>query len=173
MAGSVNKVILVGHLGGDPEIKTTQDGREFAKFSLATSEFWKDKNTGERKERTEWHRVIVFNQGLTQVIKNYIRKGSKLYLEGSMQTREYTAEDGTKRYTTEVVLQGFNSNLTMLDRKESSDTMGHISTNTIPLPSTPAPTDTKAVNDPLSNTSDQAESKKPTVAEMLDDEVPF
>src|SRR5277367_5530037 len=117
MAGSVNKVILVGNLGKDPEIRSTQDGREIANFSIATSESWKDKNTGERKEKTEWHNIVVFNDRLITVIKNYVKKGSKLYIEGALQTRKWTDKDGRDRYTTEVVLQNFNGTLTMLDSK--------------------------------------------------------
>lgn len=120
MAGSINKVILVGNLGNEPEIRQTQDGREIASFSVATSENWKDKNTGERREKTEWHRVVCFSDGLVRVIKNYLHKGSKVYLEGQLQTRKWTGQDGQERYTTEVVLQGYNANLTMLDSKGSS-----------------------------------------------------
>ena len=119
MAGSVNKVILVGNLGQDPEIRSTQDGRQIANFSIATSDSWKDKNTGERREKTEWHRVVVFNEGLVRVIQNYVKKGSKVYIEGALQTRKWTDQSGVEKYTTEVVLQGFNGNLTMLDSRNS------------------------------------------------------
>ena len=115
MAGSVNKVILVGNLGKDPEIRSTQDGREIANMTLATSESWKDKNSGERKERTEWHRIVIFNEGLVKVAKSYLKKGSKLYLEGQLQTRKWTDQQGVEKYSTEVVLQGFGATLTMLD----------------------------------------------------------
>jgi single-strand DNA-binding protein len=111
---SVNKVILVGNLGADPEIRHTQDGRAIANLRVATSQSWKDKNTGERKERVEWHRVVVFNEGLANVVSNYLRKGSKVYLEGQLQTRKWTDQSGQERYSTEVVLQGFNSSLVML-----------------------------------------------------------
>ncbi len=117
MAGSVNKVILVGNLGADPEIRRTQDGRPIANFSVATSESWRDKSSGERRERTEWHRVVVFNEGLCKVIESYLRKGSKVYLEGALQTRKWQDQSGVDKYTTEVVLQGFNSTLTMLDSR--------------------------------------------------------
>ena len=117
MAGSVNKVILVGNLGRDPEIRRTQDGRPIANLSVATSESWRDKNTGERKEKTEWHRVVIFNEGLCKVVEQYVKKGSKVYLEGQLQTRKYTDKDGVEKYSTEVVLQGFNSQLTMLDSR--------------------------------------------------------
>jgi single-strand DNA-binding protein len=115
MAGSVNKVILIGNLGKDPEIRRTQDGRPIANLSVATSESWRDKATGERKEKTEWHRVVVFNEGLCKVIEQYLKKGAKVYLEGALQTRKWTDKDGHDKYSTEVVLQGFNSTLTMLD----------------------------------------------------------
>ena len=116
MAGSVNKVILIGNLGADPEIRRTQDGRPIANLSVATSENWRDKATGERKEKTEWHRVVIFNEGLCKVVEQYLKKGAKVYLEGQLQTRKYTDKDGVEKYSTEVVLQGFNSALTMLDR---------------------------------------------------------
>ncbi len=115
MAGSVNKVILVGNLGKDPEIRRTQDGRPIANLSIATSESWRDKATGERKEKTEWHRVVIFNEGLCKVAEQYLKKGAKVYIEGQLQTRKWTDQSGAEKYSTEVVLQGFNSNLTMLD----------------------------------------------------------
>ena len=120
MAGSVNKVILVGNLGRDPEVRHSQAGAKIVNFSLATSESWKDKNTGERREKTEWHRVVIFSEGLAGIAENYLRKGSKVYIEGSLQTREYE-KDGIKRYSTEVVLQGFNSTLTMLDTRQGGN----------------------------------------------------
>jgi single-strand DNA-binding protein len=119
MAGSVNKVILVGNLGADPEIKRTQDGRPIANLSVATSDTWRDKNTGERKEKTEWHRVVIFSEGLCKIAEQYLKKGSKVYLEGQLQTRKWQDKDGKDRYSTEVVLQNFNSTLTMLDGKSS------------------------------------------------------
>jgi single-strand DNA-binding protein len=115
MAGSVNKVILVGNLGKDPEIRRTQDGRPIANLSVATSESWRDKGTGERKEKTEWHRVVIFNEGLCKIAEQYLKKGAKIYIEGQLQTRKWTDQSGVEKYSTEVVLQGFNSNLTMLD----------------------------------------------------------
>jgi len=131
MAGSVNKVILVGNLGKDPEIRRTNDGRPIANLSVATSESWRDKNTGERKEKTEWHRVVIFSEGLCKIAEQYLKKGSKVYLEGQLQTRKYTDKDGVEKYSTEVVLQNFNSALTMLDTRggggggvESSDDFG-------------------------------------------------
>ena len=116
MAGSVNKVILVGNLGKDPEIRRTQDGRPIANLSVATSDSWRDKATGERREKTEWHRVVIFNEGLCRVAEQYLKKGSKVYLEGQLQTRKWQDQSGQDKYTTEVVLQNFNSQLTMLDR---------------------------------------------------------
>ena len=117
MAGSVNKVILVGNLGRDPEIRRTQDGRAIANFSIATSESWKDRNTGERKEKTEWHRVVCFSEGLNRVIEQYVKKGTKVYIEGQLQTRKWQDQNGQEKYTTEVVLQGFNGTLTLLDSR--------------------------------------------------------
>ncbi len=115
MAGSVNKVILIGNVGKDPEIRRTQDGRPIASLTLATSESWRDKNTGEKKEKTEWHRVVVFNEGLCKVVEQYVKKGAKLYIEGQLQTRKWQNKEGQDQYSTEVVLQGFNGSLTMLD----------------------------------------------------------
>src|SRR3954464_3301138 len=115
MAGSVNKVILIGNLGTDPEIRRTQDGRPIANLRVATSESWRDKTTGERREKTEWHRVVIFNEGLCKIVEQYLKKGSKVYLEGALQTRKWQDKDGHDKYSTEVVLQGFNSTLTMLD----------------------------------------------------------
>tara|TARA_R110002020_G_scaffold22654_2_gene76308 strand:- start:834 stop:1289 length:456 start_codon:yes stop_codon:yes gene_type:complete len=118
MAGSLNKVILIGNVGS-VELKATKDAKEWSTISLATSESWKDKKSGERKEKTEWHRIVVWNEGLVNVIKNYVNKGSKLYIEGHLQTRKYE-QDGQTKYSTEIVLQGFNSQLIMLDKKDSN-----------------------------------------------------
>lgn len=115
MAGSVNKVILLGNVGADPEIRRTQDGRPIANLRIATSESWRDRTSGERKEKTEWHSVVVFNEGLCKVIEQYVKKGAKLYIEGALQTRKWQDQTGNDRYSTEIVLQGFNSTLTMLD----------------------------------------------------------
>lgn len=114
MAGSVNKVILIGNLGADPEVRSLADGRPVVNLRVATSESWRDRNSGERRERTEWHRVVIFNEGLAKIAEQYLRKGSKVYIEGQLQTRKWE-RDGQDQYTTEVVLQGFNSALTMLD----------------------------------------------------------
>jgi single-strand DNA-binding protein len=117
MAGSVNKVILVGNLGRDPEVRTTQDGLKIVNLSLATSDSWRDRNSGERKERTEWHRVVIFNERLAEVAEKYLRKGSKIYIEGALQTRKWTDQSNQERYSTEVVLQRFRGELTMLDTR--------------------------------------------------------
>src|SRR4026207_459661 len=121
MAGSGNKVILVGNRGKAPEAGRTRDGRPVVNMSVATSETWRDKATGERREKTEWHRVVIFNEGLSKIADQYLKKGAKVYLEGSLQTRKYTDQQGVEKYTTEVVLQGFNSALTMLDRAGGGD----------------------------------------------------
>lgn len=148
---SINKVILVGNLGQDPEIRSTQDGREVANFSIATSESWKDKNTGEKREKTEWHRVVVFSQGLVGVIRNYVKKGTKLYIEGALQTRKWTDNQGIEKYTTEVVLQNFNSTLQILDSKGSGGSSSFD-------------------NAPASN---QGGSSQDVAIEESDDEIPF
>lgn len=119
MAGSVNKVILVGNLGQDPEIRYTQDSRPIANLSIATSESWKDKTTGERREKTEWHRVVIFNEGLAKIAEQYLKKGAKVYVEGQMATRKWTDSAGADKWTTEVVLQGFGASLQMLDKMNS------------------------------------------------------
>ncbi|MEJ1968878.1 MAG: single-stranded DNA-binding protein [Rhizomicrobium sp.] len=125
MAGSVNKVILVGNLGKDPEVRRMTSGEPVVSFSLATSESWRDKASGERKEKTEWHRVVIFNKNLAEVAEKYLRKGSKVYVEGSLQTRKWTDKDGAEKYTTEVVLQNFRGELTMLDgRSEGGGAAG-------------------------------------------------
>lgn len=115
MAGSINKVILIGSLGADPEIRRTNDGRSIANMRVATSDTWRDKHSGERREKTEWHSVVVFSEGLVKVIESYVKKGSKIYLEGALQTRKWQDKEGNDRYTTEVVLQGYNATLTLLD----------------------------------------------------------
>ncbi|GAA6156970.1 single-stranded DNA-binding protein [Pyruvatibacter sp. HU-CL02332] len=124
MAGSVNKVILIGNLGADPEVRHTQDGKPIVNLRIATSESWRDRNSGERRERTEWHRVVIFSEGLAKIAEQYLKKGSKVYLEGQLQTRKWQDQSGQDRYSTEVVLQGFNSTLTMLDGRGDSGGMG-------------------------------------------------
>jgi single-strand DNA-binding protein len=124
----LNKAILIGNVGKEPEIRSTQDGREIASFSLATSQTWKDKS-GERKEKTEWHNIVVFSEGLVRVIKGYVKKGDKLYIEGAIQTRKWVDKEGNDRYSTEIVLQGFNASLVMLsdnrDKQEKQATQEH------------------------------------------------
>lgn len=159
MAGSVNKVILVGNLGRDPEVRHAQDGSKIVTFSIATSENWRDKATGERRDRTEWHRVVVFNDKLAEVVEKYVTKGSKLYLEGQLQTRKWTDNAGQEKYTTEVVLPKYRGELTMLDSKGSSN--GH---------------EFGALNQ--DNGSESFDQSAPTTAgsgkyEDLDDDIPF
>jgi len=120
MVGSVNKAILLGNLGRDPEIRSMQSGAKMASFSIATSKRWKDKNTQEQKEKTSWHNIVVFGDGLVDIVEKYVKKGSKIYVEGEIQTRKWQDKDGNDRYTTEVILQGYNSNLTLLDSRNNS-----------------------------------------------------
>ena len=120
MVGSVNKVILLGNLGRDPEIRSMQSGNKMASFSIATSKRWKDKSTQEQKEKTSWHNIVVFGDGLVDIVEKYVKKGSKIYIEGELQTRKWQDQDGNDKYTTEVILQGFNSNLTLLDSRNNS-----------------------------------------------------
>ena len=123
MAGSLNKVLLIGRLGADPEIKQMVNGKSVARLSLATSQSWKDKNTGEKKEKTEWHRIVVFNEGLVNVVQQYLKKGANVYIEGQLSTRKWKDEStGQDKYSTEIVLQGYNSSLTMLDSRGSANT---------------------------------------------------
>ena len=121
MPASLNKVMLIGHVGKDPDIRRTQDGRPIAAFSVATSEHWRDKQTGDRKEKTEWHRVVVMNDGLAKIVEQYVKSGSKLYVEGALQTRKWQDKDGAERSTTEIVISGFTGTLTMLDGKPVSE----------------------------------------------------
>ncbi len=160
MAGSVNKVILVGNLGADPEIRSTQDGRPIANLRVATSENWRDKATGERRERTEWHRVVIFNEGLCRIAEQYLKKGSKVYLEGALQTRKWTDQSGQERYSTEVVLQGFNSTLTMLDGRSAGQGGDYASGGDFGQAS------------PMSQ-SETSSGSQPSFSQELDDEVPF
>ena len=128
MAGSVNKVIIIGNLGKDPEVRTFQTGGKVCTMTVATSENWRDKNSGEKRERTEWHRVAIFSEGLVRVAEQYLRKGSKVYLEGQLETRKWQDQSGQDKYTTEVVLRGFNSTLTMLDGKQDGQSNNHDAT---------------------------------------------
>ena len=135
MAGSLNKVLLIGRLGADPEIKQMVNGKSVARLSLATSQSWKDKSTGEKKEKTEWHRVVVFNEGLVNVIQQYLKKGAQIYVEGQLTTRKWKDEaSGQDKYSTEVVLQGYNSSLTMLDGRSKSESSNLVSENKSSLP---------------------------------------
>ncbi|MFM7084848.1 MAG: single-stranded DNA-binding protein [Hyphomicrobium sp.] len=169
MAGSVNKVILVGNVGKDPEIRRTQDGRAIANISLATSDSWRDKTTGERKEKTEWHRVVIFNENLCKVVEQYVRKGSKLYIEGQLQTRKWTDQAGVEKYSTEVVLQGYNGSLTMLDGKQSGSAtqdysnLDYSAENPLEGSSSPSLSDGKRSSKGGGKNFDKA----------LDDEIPF
>ena len=131
MAGSVNKVILVGNLGADPDVRSTKDGRPVVNLSVATSESWRDKNSGERREKTEWHRVVLFSEGLCRIAEQYLKKGSKVYVEGQLQTRKWQDQNGQDKYTTEVVLQGYNGNLTMLDSRQGGGDFAGSSTGSI------------------------------------------
>ena len=152
MAGSLNKVQLIGRLGADPEIKQMVNGKNIARLSIATSQSWKDKSTGERKEKTEWHRVVIFNEGLINVIQQYLKKGANVYLEGQLATRKWRDEkSGQDKYSTEIVLQGYNSSLTMLDGKNKSNNSNETSQTKSALP-----------NDEISQ--DKSD---------LDDEIPF
>jgi single-strand DNA-binding protein len=118
---SVNKVILLGNVGGDPTIRSTQDGKKIATFSLATSDKWKDKQSGEQRDKTEWHRVVVFSEGLAGIVERYVKKGTKLFVEGSLQTRKWTGNDGVEKYTTEIILQGFNNKLEIIENRKDGE----------------------------------------------------
>ena len=135
MAGSLNKVLLIGRLGADPEIKQMVNGKSVARLSLATSQSWKDKSSGEKKEKTEWHRVVIFNEGLVNIVQQYLKKGANIYVEGALTTRKWKDESsGQDKYSTEVVLQGYNSSLTMLDGKSKSDNSNLVTENKSSLP---------------------------------------
>tara|TARA_B100000700_G_scaffold309863_1_gene389614 strand:- start:578 stop:1036 length:459 start_codon:yes stop_codon:yes gene_type:complete len=152
MSGSLNKVQLIGRLGADPEIKQMVNGKNVARLSVATSQSWKDKSSGERKEKTEWHRVVIFNEGLVNIVQQYLKKGANVYLEGQLSTRKWRDEkSGQDKYSTEIVLQGYNSSLTMLDGKSKSNNNNQVSENKSSLP-----------NDEMSQVSND-----------LDDEIPF
>ena len=157
MSGSVNKVILLGNLGRDPEIRSMQSGKKMASFSIATSKRWRDRNTQEQKENTSWHNIVVFNEGLVDVIEKYIKKGSKIYVEGELSTRKYQDNDGNDKYTTEVVLQGYNSTLTMLDSRNS----GSASIEEAP--------NSSSLDSKLEDTLDSQVSD----SQDLDDDIPF
>ncbi|WP_038035665.1 single-stranded DNA-binding protein [Thermopetrobacter sp. TC1] len=170
MAGSVNKVILIGNLGADPEVRHTQDGRPVVNLRIATTESWRDRTTGEKRERTEWHRVVIFNEGLARVAEQYLRKGSKVYIEGQLQTRKWTDQNGIERYTTEVVLQGFNCALTMLDSRAAASAPGMAA-------GMAAPAAAQGFSEPMApGVDDRAQpqaAESPSFARDLDDDVPF
>ncbi len=149
MSGSLNKVQLIGRLGSDPEIKQMVNGKNVARLSIATSQSWKDKSTGERKEKTEWHRVVIFNEGLVNIVQQYLKKGANIYLEGQLTTRKWRDEkSGQDKYSTEVVLQGYNSSLTMLDGKSKSNTTNN-SENQSSLPKDDVSQDTPDLDDEI------------------------
>lgn len=162
MAGSVNKVILIGNLGKDPETRRTQDGRPICNLTIATSESWKDKSSGERKEKTEWHRVVIFNEGLCSIAEQYLKKGSKVYLEGALQTRKWTDQSGVEKYSTEVVLQGFNSTLTMLETRPRDDDSEHHDQR--PISERAAPRRPDQISTGL---------RKQNIMPDIDDDIPF
>ena len=157
MAGSVNKVILLGNLGRDPEIRSMQSGSKMATFSMATSKRWRDKNTQEQRDKTSWHNIVVFGDGLVDIVEKYVKKGSKIYVEGELQTRKWQDQDGNDRYTTEVVLQGFNSNLTLLDSRNATNNIEDQEINT---------------DQTASNFENPTSSKSPDSSES-DDDIPF
>ena len=152
MAGSLNKVLLIGRLGNDPEIKQMTNGKSVARLSVATSETWKDKNSGERKEKTEWHRVVIFNEGLVGVVQQYLKKGSQVYIEGQIQTTKYTDNNGQDKYSTQIILQGYNSTLTMLGASNASS---------------------KVEDSSMNQDSSSLPSDNNVSSNELDDEVPF
>ena len=162
---SLNKVILIGNVGQDPEIRSTQQGSQVASFSLATTDTWKDKSSGERKSKTEWHRIVVFNDSIAGVIKNYVKKGSKLYIEGSLQTRKWQDNNGVEKFTTEIILQNYNGRIELLDKKDSySDS------------SEPLDNETQASNTQSKNKKSPSNNSKKQEIEDQDedfDEVPF
>ena len=160
MAGSVNKVILIGNLGRDPEVRYSQDGNKIVNISLATSESWTDRGSGERREKTEWHRVVIFNDRLSEIAEKYLNKGSKVYLEGQLQTRKWTGNDGQERYTTEVVINRFRGDLTMLDSRTSGAQDIGTSSQEPEYVST-------------DNGMEASSEKIESVSDQLDDEIPF
>jgi len=173
VAGSVNKVILVGNLGNDPDVRTMQSGEKVVNLSLATSDSWKDKNTGERRENTQWHRVVVFNKGLVNVCENYLRKGSKIYIEGQLETRKWTDQSGQDKYTTEVVLRPYSSQLTMLDSKGGSSGGGQSSGGGFG-DSQMGGYDNMSGGQPMGNVPQQQQSpSQQAPADELEDEIPF
>lgn len=161
---SINKVILIGNVGKDPEIRTMNNGNEVALFSLATSEYWKDKATGERKEKTEWHRVVVYSQGLVNIVKNYVKKGTKLYLSGSIQTRKWVDAQGLDKHSTEIILQGYTAELQILDPKNSN---GQSGTNGFDEEYY------NSLSDNIGDTDSRTNNSSDFVDETIDDDIPF
>jgi single-strand DNA-binding protein len=150
MSGSLNKVLLIGRLGADPEIKQMVNGKSVARLSVATSQSWKDKSTGERKEKTEWHRVVIFNEGLVSIVQQYLKKGANIYVEGALTTRKWKDESsGQDKYSTEVVLQGYNSSLTMLDGKSKSENSNLVTENKSSLPNDDMPSSNSDLDDEI------------------------
>ena len=150
MAGSLNKVLLIGRLGADPEIKQMVNGKSVARLSVATSQSWKDKSTGERKEKTEWHRVVIFNEGLVGVVQQYLKKGANVYIEGALTTRKWKDEaSGQDKYSTEIVLQGYNSSLTMLDGKSKTGDSNLVTENKSSLPNDDIPSSNNDLDDEI------------------------
>ena len=150
MAGSLNKVLLIGRLGADPEIKQMVNGKSVARLSVATSQSWKDKSSGERKEKTEWHRVVIFNEGLVGVVQQYLKKGANVYIEGALTTRKWKDEaSGTDKYSTEIVLQGYNSSLTMLDGKNKNENSNLVSDSKSSLPNDSPPSSNNDLDDEI------------------------
>jgi single-strand DNA-binding protein len=170
MAGSVNKVILVGNLGRDPEVRNTQDGNKIVNLALATSETWNDKASGERKEKTEWHRVVIFNDRVADVAERYLKKGAKIYVEGTLQTRKWTDQGGQERYTTEIVIGRFNGQLTMLDGRAGGGDSGGFAEP--PMAASPAPARSPA-RSPAAGRAAAAPSWDAPRGGDLDDEIPF
>ena len=156
MAGSLNKVLLIGRLGQDPEIKQMVNGKNVARLSVATSQSWKDKSSGERKEKTEWHRVVVFNEGLSKIIQQYVKKGSRIYIEGQLQTRKWQDQSGQDKYTTEIVLQNYSGSMTILDNQNDGTGLN-----------SPPP---EQITEPNKTEANNAED---IVADDFDDEIPF
>jgi|TARA_B110000881_G_C18564797_1_gene511961 single-strand DNA-binding protein len=150
MAGSLNKVLLIGRLGADPEIKQMVNGKNVARLSVATSQSWKDKSSGEKKEKTEWHRVVIFNEGLVNVVQQYLKKGANIYVEGQISTRKWKDESsGVDKYSTEIILQGYNSTLTMLDGKNKNENTNLVSENKSSLPNENSSQDVSDLDDEI------------------------
>ena len=175
MAGSINKVTLIGNLGNDPETRVSQDNKKIVRLSLATSDNWKDKSTGERREKTEWHRIVIFSNGLADIAEKYLKKGSKVYVEGQLQTRKYTDQAGMEKYTTEVVLQNFNSTLVMLDgRSENVNFENSNNTSNFERNSSSNNFDDSNSTTSFENTKKSIQPEKTQSSEIdINDDIPF